>query len=94
MTTADLRAQTYPVAIRPDTLTDGAFCYIAEHPDLPGCSAHGYTLSEAQANLAHAREAYLRHLRATGRPVPPPSTDLPNEVTWEASIIEVPAAAA
>jgi len=58
----------YPVVVYPDICTDGAFCYVAEHPDLPGCAAHGDTIQEAKSRLARPR----RHIfgRCTQRASP------------------------
>ena len=47
--------------------------YIAESPDLPGCSAFGETQEQALAELSDARAAWLRAARAAGNPIPPPS---------------------
>lgn len=47
--------------------------YIAESPDLPGCSAFGETQEQALAELEHARSAWLNAARAAGNPIPPPS---------------------
>jgi predicted RNase H-like HicB family nuclease len=47
--------------------------YIAECPDLPGCSAFAETQEQALAELSHARKAWLSAARAAGNPIPPPS---------------------
>ncbi len=76
-------AVRYPMVVYPDLCTDGTFCYVAEHPDLPGCAAHGETITEAKERLAKAREAYLAHLTAEGIPFPRPNTRSPSAIEWE-----------
>jgi predicted RNase H-like HicB family nuclease len=80
--TQDLFEIPYPTVLRMDRCTDGSFCYIGEHPDLPGCAAHGETIREARESLAHARIAYLKHLVATHAPIPMPSPYRP--LDWQA----------
>jgi predicted RNase H-like HicB family nuclease len=48
--------------------------WVADVPDLPFCTAHGPTPHEAVAEVEVAAEAWLEAARATGRPVPQPST--------------------
>lgn len=81
----------YPIRIYPDICTDGSFCYVAEHPDLPGCGAHGTTVQEARELLAAARRAYIGHLLATGQtvPLPPPC----GPVEWQSGAATVAVAA-
>ena len=47
--------------------------YVADIPDLEGCSALGDTPDEALAQLEVARQAWLATARESGRPIPPPS---------------------
>jgi predicted RNase H-like HicB family nuclease len=54
-----------------ETTTDGR-CYVAYHPELPGCLSQGDTPEEAEANLVEATEMALEHLLAHGLPVPKP----------------------
>ena len=77
---ANLSNVAYRSVIRLDVTTDGTPCYIAEHPDLPGCEVHAPTLTEAQSLLASAREAYLTHLADAGLPVPVPGGVATEEV--------------
>lgn len=79
MTAPDPFQIAYPMLIRPDRCTDDSFCYLAEHPDLPGCAAHGDTIKEAKELLAQARVAYLKHVIAKGEPLPIPSRYRPSE---------------
>jgi predicted RNase H-like HicB family nuclease len=46
--------------------------YIAEIPDLPGCSAFGSTPEEAVAEVVIAKQAWVEAARSSGLPVPPP----------------------
>jgi predicted RNase H-like HicB family nuclease len=66
------KAKDYSIFVHPDLCTDGSFCWVAEHPDLPGCAAHSRSLREAKELLAHARAAYLTYLLAQNVPFPTP----------------------
>ena len=46
--------------------------YVADIPDLEGCSAYGKTPQEAVAEVERAREAWLEAARRDGRPIPEP----------------------
>lgn len=46
--------------------------YIADIPDLSGCSAFGDTPEEALREVLIARQAWLEAARAVGKPVPKP----------------------
>ncbi|MEJ5250922.1 MAG: type II toxin-antitoxin system HicB family antitoxin [Chthonomonadetes bacterium] len=46
--------------------------YIADIPDLPGCSAFGETPEEALREVLIAKQAWLESARAEGKPIPPP----------------------
>ena len=46
--------------------------YIADIPDLAGCSAFGDTPEEALGEVEQAKAAWLEAARETGRPVPEP----------------------
>jgi predicted RNase H-like HicB family nuclease len=49
---------------------DGAF--IAEVPELPGCSAHGATQEEALSNAQDATRLWIDTAKEYGDPVPEP----------------------
>lgn len=78
----------YAVEVVPDATTDGGVCYLAQHPELPGCMAHGDTPEEALENLEEARSLYIRTLLERGIEVPLPqsttlTTSIPRqEVIW------------
>jgi predicted RNase H-like HicB family nuclease len=86
MTKAEFLEMEYPVVVRPDRCTNGAFCYVAEHPDLPGCAAHGDTIKEARDLLNQARITYLKYLLAKGHAIPSPSPVRPRE--WQAGVAQ------
>ncbi len=46
--------------------------YIADIPDLRGCSAFGLTPQEALREVEKAKEAWLETARRAGKPIPPP----------------------
>ena len=46
--------------------------YVADIPDLRGCSAIGATPEEAVAEVERAKEAWLEVAAATGRAIPEP----------------------
>jgi predicted RNase H-like HicB family nuclease len=46
--------------------------FIAEVPELPGCTAHGPTQEEALANAKAAMELWLETAREFGDPIPEP----------------------
>ncbi|HMT43833.1 MAG TPA: type II toxin-antitoxin system HicB family antitoxin [Chakrabartia sp.] len=47
-------------------------CWIADVPDLMGCSAHGETPAEAVDEVAIAIELWIESARAHGDPIPEP----------------------
>ena len=46
--------------------------YIADVPDLSGCSAFGATPEQALAEVRLAQKAWIEAARESGRPVPEP----------------------
>ena len=46
--------------------------YVADVPDLPGCSAFGDTPEEALREVGLAKEAWLDAAKAEGKPIPEP----------------------
>ena len=55
----DFGSERYAIRVYPDLCTDGSYCWVAEHPDLPGCSVDAETIEEAKRLLDAARVAYL-----------------------------------
>lgn len=49
-------------------------CYVADIPDLRFCSAFGSTPEEAVREVVAAKRAWLETARATGKPIPEPSS--------------------
>jgi predicted RNase H-like HicB family nuclease len=66
------RAANYSVELTAQLATDGSVVYLAQHPELGNCMAHGATPAEARANLQEARDLCLRVLRRRGVPIPEP----------------------
>lgn len=71
----------YTVVIRPGHYTSGARCFIAEHPELPGCEAYADTAEDAEALLEEARALYLKSLADAGEPAPPATMGV-SRITW------------
>lgn len=72
----------YSIELVPGQTTDGSFCYMASHLELPGCMSHGDNPNEAIANLMDARELYIRTLLEKGEEVPLPTSYYPT-VIWK-----------
>ena len=64
----------YAIEVVPDTTTDGGLCYLAKHPELPGCMAHGDSEEEALHNLEDARRLYISTLLKRGLKIPKPKS--------------------
>ena len=47
--------------------------WVADIPDLPGCSAHGETPEEALREVQIVKAAWLEVAREIGKPIPPPT---------------------
>lgn len=75
----------YDITIAPDLAGDRQV-WVASHPELPGCMAHGDSPYEAVSSLREARELYLASLERRGLPFPPSHPD-PRVVT--AQIVEI-----
>lgn len=70
MTTA--KAVGYRLHLYKDRYSDGTECWVAEHPELPGCASYGATEQEAKEGLETARRVYLRRLERRGITITPP----------------------
>lgn len=46
--------------------------YVADVPELPGCSAHGNTYNEALNNIQDAIQLWIDTAREFGDPIPEP----------------------
>jgi predicted RNase H-like HicB family nuclease len=73
VSTEDLADQPYAVEITPEEQPDGSIVFMASHPELPGCLAHGVTAADALADLLEATSLYISALVARGLDVPPPA---------------------
>ncbi|NUB12730.1 type II toxin-antitoxin system HicB family antitoxin, partial [Azospirillum brasilense] len=66
-----MNASAYPVIVRPLPPEQGVG-YVAEVPDLPGCTAAGPTPADACTRAPDAIPAWLEKPRRTRAPGPPP----------------------
>ena len=71
----------YMIVVSKTTTTTGEACYLASHPQLPGCMASGTTEDDARENLDDARDLYLGALERRGIPAPPPTGGAPTTST-------------
>lgn len=55
---------------------DGAHMWGVQVPDLPGCSAQGTSVAQAERAAAQAIESYIFGLKSNHRRVPPPTGHL------------------
>ena len=62
----------YVTIVRLDETTDGNYCFIAFHPELPTVISQGSTAEEAKADLVEATEMTVAYLVANGLSVPEP----------------------
>ncbi len=70
-----LASRDYDVETFRDTLTNGEVIILAQHPELPGCIAHGATLEQALSNLREARTEYIYSLLTDKLAVPYPRAE-------------------
>ena len=70
----DFMKLPYSTKVVPDQTTEGSLCYVASHPELPGCMSHGDTLEEAEDNLSKAKELYVKTLLKKGESIPAPKS--------------------
>ena len=73
----------YVTIVMRDETTVGTTCYIASHPELPGCISQGDTPEEAIRNLEEARELVIDHLLNNNLPVPIPQHLLSKESIFQ-----------
>lgn len=62
----------YPINIRPLSKADGGG-YIAEFPDLPGCTATGSTIEEVLDQADDAMKSWLKTAKEFGDEIPEPT---------------------
>ena len=62
----------YKIIVRKEPCTDGSECFMAFHPELPGCMSHGDTQEEGCRNLQEAKKLYIETLMEDGQDVPLP----------------------
>jgi predicted RNase H-like HicB family nuclease len=76
----------YAVEVVPDVTTEGDPCFLARHPELPGCMSHGWTPEEALANLNEARDLYIESLLEDGVEPPLPAQRAQRSAVWRISV--------
>ena len=77
----------YATNVVPDQTTEGSVCYVASHPELPGCMSHGDTPEEAMSNLSEAKKLYIKTLLKKGESVPLPRSS--TVAIWQIAGAEV-----
>ena len=83
----DFMKLPYSIKVVPDQTTEGSLCYVASHPELPGCMSHGDTLEEAEDNLSKAKELYIETLLEKGESIPSPKSRI--VAIWQVVSTEV-----
>ena len=63
----------YSTYVIPDETTKNELCYLAYHPELPGCMSHGNTPEEASQNLYEATALCISTLIEMGLDIPSPT---------------------
>lgn len=63
----------YVTIVQLQKTTDGGWCYVAFHPELPQVMSQGNTAAEAEENLVEATELAIEHLASNRLPVPEPA---------------------
>lgn len=81
----------YSIKVVPGQTTEGLLCYVACHPELPGCMSQGDTPEEAIANLSEAKELYIKTLLEKGQDIPLPESSV--VAIWKIAELEVEASA-
>lgn len=61
----------YPIKLNKISESTGD-CWLAEHPDLPGCITHGETKLEALTNLEDAKKGWIYSKLSGGESIPEP----------------------
>jgi len=83
----DFMKLPYSIKVVPDQTTEGSLCYVASHPELPGCMSHGDTPEEAANNLSEAKELYIKTLLEKGESIPSPKSSI--VAIWQIASTEV-----
>ena len=63
----------YITIVQLQQITDGDYCYVAFHPELPSVLSQGATKEEATENLIEATELAISHLISNNLPIPSPT---------------------
>ena len=62
----------YSTYVIPDETTHNELCYVAYHPELPGCMSHGSTPEEALNNLQEVTALFISTLLDMNLDIPEP----------------------
>ena len=81
--TIQINIPEYVTIVQIQEATDGSYCYVAYHPELPNCISQGDTPEEAEANLVEATELTITHLVSNKLPIPAP-------LRWRVSDVPLP----
>lgn len=60
----------YITIVKLSETTNGDYCYIAYHPELPNIVSQGNTPDEARKNLTEATQMAIEHLLSNNLPIP------------------------
>jgi len=69
----DFLSLPYTTIVARAVTTHGATCFIALHPEFPGCLAQGDSPEAAKADLLEATKLYIQDLLEKGDEVPKPT---------------------
>jgi predicted RNase H-like HicB family nuclease len=79
----------YRIAVREGRYSDDSPCFVASHPDLPGCVTYAATEVEALDALTQARGAYLASLRNHGEAPAPSFATTSASAYWQMTVTPV-----
>lgn len=82
MKVQDYMRLPYRVEVVPDVTTEGEPIFVARHPELSGCMAHGDSAEEAEMLLIDARSLYIGSLLEEGLEPPRPAEGPVERVVW------------
>lgn len=67
-----LAKQPYMIQVFLDETSSGKLTYVANSPELGGCTAHGKTVEKAKSKLKEVMVSYIYYLLEDGLEVPAP----------------------
>lgn len=90
MSTKPMDDYPYTIILMRSMTTGGNPCYVAVHPELPGCRGQGDTVDEARSDLLEARRLYIADMLESGEQ--PPMARIPGVQSEQTASASVPAA--